>query len=91
MDLTNFIVWLIVGGLIGWIASMIMGTNAQQGVLLNIVVGVVGAFLAGMLLTPLLGIGTLNQGNFSFPALLVSLVGAVVLLAVVNLFRRSTL
>lgn len=91
MDLTNFIVWLIVGGLIGWIASMIMGTNAQQGILLNIVVGVVGAFLAGVLLTPLFGIGTLNQGNFSFPALLISLVGAVILLAVVNLFRRRTL
>jgi uncharacterized membrane protein YeaQ/YmgE (transglycosylase-associated protein family) len=91
MDLTNFIVWLIVGGLIGWIASMIMRTDAQQGILLNIVVGVVGAFLAGVLLTPLFGIGTLNQGNFSFPALLISLVGAVILLAVVNLFRRRTL
>ncbi len=91
MDLTSLIVWLIVGGLIGWIASMIMGTNAQQGVLLNIVVGIVGAFLGGVLLSPLFGIGTLNQGNFSFPALLISLVGAVILLAVVNLFRRRTL
>ena len=91
MDLTSLIVWLIVGGLIGWIASMIMGTNAQQGVLLNIIVGIVGAFLGGVLLSPLFGIGTLNQGNFSFPALLISLVGAVILLAVVNLFRRRTL
>jgi len=67
-----------------------MGTDAQQGILLNIIVGVVGAFVAGLVLSPLVGIGTLNQGNFSLPALLVSLVGAVILLAIVNLFRRST-
>jgi uncharacterized membrane protein YeaQ/YmgE (transglycosylase-associated protein family) len=78
------------GGLLGWIASIMMGTNAQQGMLLNIVVGVVGAFLAGMLLTPLLGIGTINQSNFSFASLLVSLVGAVLLLAIVNLFRQRS-
>ena len=85
----NFIVWLIVGGLIGWIASMIMRTDAQQGTLLNIVVGIVGAFLAGWLLTPLFGVSTINQGNFSLPAMLISLLGAVILLAVVNLFRRG--
>ena len=81
MDLVSLLVWLVVGGLIGWIASMIMGTDAQQGVLLNIVVGIVGAFLGGLLLSPLFGVGTLNQGNFSIPALLISLVGAVILLA----------
>jgi uncharacterized membrane protein YeaQ/YmgE (transglycosylase-associated protein family) len=86
----NFILWLIVGGLIGWIASIMMGTNAQQGILLNIVVGIIGAFLAGLLLTPLFGIGTINQNNFSLPALFMSLLGAVILLAIVNLFRRST-
>ena len=86
----NFIVWLIVGGLIGWIASMIMRTDAQQGTLLNIIVGIVGAFLAGWLLTPLFGVSTINQGNFSLPAMLVSLLGAVILLAIVNLFRRGT-
>jgi uncharacterized membrane protein YeaQ/YmgE (transglycosylase-associated protein family) len=85
----SLIVWLIVGGLVGWVASLIMGTDAQQGPWLNIVVGVVGAFLAGLVLSPLVGIGTLNQGNFSLPALLVSLVGSVILLAVVNLFRRG--
>jgi len=85
----NFIVWLIVGGFIGWVASMIMRTNGQQGILLNIVVGIVGAFLAGLLLTPFLGIDTINQSNFSIPALLVSLGGAVILLAIVNLFRRG--
>jgi len=85
----NFLVWLIVGGIIGWVASLIMRTNAQQGLLLNIVVGIVGAFVAGWLLTPLFGIGTINQSNFSVPAMLVSLGGAVILLAIVNLMRRG--
>jgi uncharacterized membrane protein YeaQ/YmgE (transglycosylase-associated protein family) len=66
-----------------------MGTDGQQGLLLDIVVGVVGAFVAGWFLTPLVGIGTINQNNFSLPALVVSLVGAIILLAVVNLFRRG--
>jgi uncharacterized membrane protein YeaQ/YmgE (transglycosylase-associated protein family) len=83
----NFIIWLIVGGLVGWVASIIMKTNAQQGILLNVIVGIVGAFVAGYVLTPLLGIGTINQNNFSMPALLVSLGGAVILLFVVSLFR----
>ena len=85
----NFIVWIIVGGIIGWVASIIMRTNAQQGLLLNIVVGIVGAFVAGLILTPFLGIGTINQSNFSVAAMLVSLGGAVILLAIVNLFRRG--
>ena len=83
----NFIISLIVGGLIGWVASMVMGTNAQQGILLNVIVGIVGAFLAGIVLTPYFGISTINQNNFSFPALMVSLLGAIILLAVVSLFR----
>jgi uncharacterized membrane protein YeaQ/YmgE (transglycosylase-associated protein family) len=85
----NFLVWLIVGGIIGWVASLIMRTNAQQGLLLNIVVGIVGAFVAGWLLTPFFGVGTINQSNFSVPAMLVSLGGAVILLAIVNLMRRG--
>jgi uncharacterized membrane protein YeaQ/YmgE (transglycosylase-associated protein family) len=86
----NFIVWLIVGGLVGWVASIIMKTNAQQGILLNVIVGIVGAFVAGYVLTPLLGIGTINQNDFSLPALLVSLGGAVILLFVVSLFRGGS-
>ena len=86
----DFIAWLIVGGIIGWLASTIMRTDAEQGTLLNILVGIVGAILAGLVLTPLLGIGTVNEGSFSLPALVVSLLGAVVLLAVVNLFRQGT-
>jgi uncharacterized membrane protein YeaQ/YmgE (transglycosylase-associated protein family) len=85
----NFIVWLIVGGLIGWIASKVMRTDAQQGVVLNVVVGIVGALLGGWLITPLLGRGTINQNDFSLAGLLVSLLGAIILLAIVNLLRRG--
>jgi len=85
----NFIVWIIVGGLIGWVASMLMRTDSQQGPLLNIIVGIAGAFLAGLVLTPLLGGGTINQGDFSLTGLLMSLLGSVVLLAIINLFRRG--
>jgi uncharacterized membrane protein YeaQ/YmgE (transglycosylase-associated protein family) len=84
----SFIIWLIVGGLLGWVASMIIGTNDQQGKLLNVIVGIVGAFLGGLLLAPLFGTGTINQGDFSVGSLIVSLLGAVVLLAIVGLFRR---
>ncbi len=86
----NFIIWLVVGGLIGWVASMIMRTNGQQGLLLNIIVGIVGAALGGWFISPLVGVGTINQGSFSMGSLLVSLVGAVILLAIVNLFRRGS-
>jgi uncharacterized membrane protein YeaQ/YmgE (transglycosylase-associated protein family) len=88
--LLNFIIWIIVGGIIGWLASLIMRTDAQQGALLNIVVGIIGAFLAGLVLSPLFGISTINSGNFSLPALLISLLGALILLAIVNLFRRGS-
>jgi uncharacterized membrane protein YeaQ/YmgE (transglycosylase-associated protein family) len=84
----NIVEWLIVGGLIGWLASMIMRTNAQQGVILNVVVGIVGALLGGWLLSPIFGVSTINQNNFSLEGVGVSLLGAVILLAVVGLFRR---
>ena len=86
----NIIIWLVVGGLIGWVASMVMRTNGQQGILLNVVVGVVGAVLGGWFLSPLFGASTINQGNFSVSGLLVSLLGAVILLAIVNLVRRGS-
>ena len=86
----NFIIWLIVGGIIGWIASMIMRTDGQQGIVLNVIVGIVGALLAGFLLTPLLGSATINQNDFSISGLLISLLGAVVLLGIVNLVRRGS-
>ena len=89
--MVNFIVWLIAGAVIGWLASRIMGTNGQQGLVLDIVVGVVGAFVAGLVLTPLFGISTINQNDFSLPAMRVSLLGAILLLAVVRLFTRGGL
>jgi uncharacterized membrane protein YeaQ/YmgE (transglycosylase-associated protein family) len=87
-SMINFIVWLIVGGLVGWIASMIMRTDAQQGVILNVVVGIIGAAVAGWLISPLVGVPSINQ-QFSVGAFVVSLLGAIVLLGIVNLFRRG--
>lgn len=81
---------MIIGGILGWLASIIVHTKAQQEIVLNIIVGIVGALLAGLLLTPLFGIGTINQSNFSLPALLISLLGAVIPLAIVNLVRLGT-
>ena len=86
----TLILIIIVGGIIGWVASMVMKTDAQQGILLNIVVGIVGALLGGFLLAPLLGGGSITSGNFSLPNLLISLLGAVILLAIVNLVRRGS-
>ena len=85
----GFISWIVVGGLIGWVASKIMNTDSQQGVFLNIVVGIVGAMLGDWLISPLVGVGTINQDTFSVGALLVSLAGAAILLAIVNLIRRG--
>jgi uncharacterized membrane protein YeaQ/YmgE (transglycosylase-associated protein family) len=86
----NFIIWLVVGGLIGWVASMIMRTDAQQGMILNVVVGIVGAMLGGWFLSPMFGVGTINSNDFSVAGLGLSLLGAVILLAIVNLIRRGS-
>ena len=86
----NLIIWLIVGGVIGWLASIVMKTNGQQGIVLNVIVGIVGAMLGGWFISPLIGVGTINQDNFSLPALLVSFLGAAILLAIVNLVRRGS-
>lgn len=86
----NFIIWLILGGIIGWLASILMKTNDQQGIFLNVVVGVVGAMVAGWFISPLVGIGTINQNNFNLGSMLVSFVGAAILLAIVNLLRRGS-
>lgn len=85
----NLIIWLIAGAVVGWVASNIMGTNRRQGLVMDIVVGIVGAFIAGYFLSPYFGIATINQRDFSLPALLLSLGGAVVLLAVVKALRRG--
>jgi uncharacterized membrane protein YeaQ/YmgE (transglycosylase-associated protein family) len=86
----NLIIMLIVGGVLGWLASTVMRTDGQQGIFLNIVVGVVGAVLAGYLLTPFLGGAPITTGAFDIRSLFVSFLGAVVLLGIVNLVRRGT-
>jgi uncharacterized membrane protein YeaQ/YmgE (transglycosylase-associated protein family) len=86
----GILIWLIVGGVVGWLASIVMRTNAQQGILLNVVVGIVGAVLAGIFISPFVGVGSINDG-LSAGSFLVSLLGAIVLLGIVNLFRRGSL
>ena len=86
----NFLIWLIVGGVIGWIASLVMKTDHQQGIVLNIVVGIVGAVLGGWFISPLVGVPTINQDAFNMASLAVSLLGAILLLAIVSIFRRGT-
>jgi uncharacterized membrane protein YeaQ/YmgE (transglycosylase-associated protein family) len=85
----NIILWLTVGGLIGWMASLFMGTDERQGIILNVVVGVVGAALGGWLLGNTFGASTINQGNLGLSGLLVSLVGAIILIAIVMFYRRA--
>lgn len=80
----NFIIWLIVGGVVGWLASLIMRTDAQQGIILNIIVGIVGAVIAALLFG-----GGINQA-ITIETFLYSLLGAVILLAIVNLVRRGS-
>jgi uncharacterized membrane protein YeaQ/YmgE (transglycosylase-associated protein family) len=81
----GIILWLIIGGVIGWLASIIMRTDAQQGIFLNIVVGVVGAFIGGLVVSG----GSINNAPLTIGSFLVSLLGAVILLAIVNLVRRG--
>jgi uncharacterized membrane protein YeaQ/YmgE (transglycosylase-associated protein family) len=84
--MVGLIVWLVIGGVVGWLASIVMRTDAQQGIFLNIIVGIVGAFIGGWLF----GGGGIN-GAITPMTFLVSLVGAIILLALVNLVRRGSL
>jgi uncharacterized membrane protein YeaQ/YmgE (transglycosylase-associated protein family) len=86
----NIVIMLIVGGVLGWLASILMRTDGQQGLVLNVVVGIVGAMLAGLLLTPFLGGAPITSGAFDIKSLFVSFLGAVVLLGIVNLIRRGS-
>jgi len=83
----GIIIWLVIGGIVGWLASMVMARDAQQGILLNIVVGIVGAFIGGMLFNR----GDINDAPLSVGAFVVSLVGAIILLAIVNLVTRRSI
>ena len=86
----GLILALIVGGIIGWLASIVMRTNAQQGILLNIVVGIVGSLLGSFLLGGFFGAdGNIMNNAFDGGVLIAALVGAIILLAVVNLFTRG--
>ena len=87
----NILVWLIVGGLVGWAASVFMGTDGRQGMVLNVVVGLLGAVIGGWLFEGVFRSGSINQGDFSVPALLVSFLGAIVLLFVLKLVRGGAL
>lgn len=87
----GLIILLVVGGVIGWLASIIMRTDGQQGIFLNVVVGIVGALLASFVLNPMIGGGNIMDGDLSASSLIVSLLGAVVLLAIVNFFRRGAM
>jgi uncharacterized membrane protein YeaQ/YmgE (transglycosylase-associated protein family) len=79
------IIWLILGGVIGWLASIMMRTDGQQGIILNVVVGIVGAFIGGILFNH-----DMNNMDFTLPALIEAFIGAVILLAIVNLVRRGS-
>jgi uncharacterized membrane protein YeaQ/YmgE (transglycosylase-associated protein family) len=85
----GIIVWLIVGGVVGWLASIVMRRDGSQGIILNIVVGIVGAMLGGWLIGPLVGAPSINSGVLSIGTFLVSFLGAVILLAIVNLISRN--
>ncbi len=85
----GLIVVLVIGGILGWLASIVMRTDAQQGILLNVVVGIVGALLGSFLLGGLLGGASITTGALDLRSLLVSFLGAIILLAIVNLFRRG--
>jgi uncharacterized membrane protein YeaQ/YmgE (transglycosylase-associated protein family) len=86
----NIVIFLIAGGVIGWIASLVMRTDAQQGILLNIIVGIAGTALGGFLIGPMFGTPALNQsGSVSLASAAVSLAGALILLAVWNVIRRG--
>lgn len=85
----GIILWLVIGGVVGWLASIVMRRDGSQGIFLNIVVGIIGAMLGGWLIGPLVGAPSINSGELSIGSLLVSFLGAVVLLAIVNLFTRN--
>lgn len=82
----SILLWIVFGALVGWIASLIMGTDAQQGALMNIVVGIVGAVLGGWLMS---AFGQTGVSGFNLYSFAVALVGAVALIALVRAVRRT--
>ena len=86
----DFGAWVLVGTTIGWLSSRMMQAKPKAARLLNIFVGVAGACLAALIITPLLGAGLPQEGTFSLPALIVALFGALGLLLVLNPSRRGS-
>jgi uncharacterized membrane protein YeaQ/YmgE (transglycosylase-associated protein family) len=86
----GFILWLVIGGVVGWLASIVMRRDGSQGIILNIVVGIVGSILGAWLIGPIVGAPSINSGEISAGSLLVSFLGAVILLAIVNLITRRS-
>lgn len=76
----SFLIWLIVGGILGWLSCLVMRNESKQSVLLHVIVGIIGAFVGGWVISPLLDVHT------SFGSMVVSLIGAIILLAIMNLF-----
>src|SRR6218665_313534 len=88
-NMIDFIIAIIMGGIIGWLASIVMRTDAQQGIFLNIIVGCIGSILGRFLLQGVLGGGHLRGNAFDPMTLLTAFIGAVILLGIVNLVRRG--
>jgi uncharacterized membrane protein YeaQ/YmgE (transglycosylase-associated protein family) len=82
----NIIIYLVVAAIIGWVATEIM--HDRSNLLINIIVAIVGAFLAGYFISPLIGVGTINDA-ITIPTMLVTLLGAIILIALVRLIRRG--
>lgn len=87
MDLTSLLIWIVVGAIAGWLASLVMKTNRRQGLLEDIVVGIVGGLLGGFVLNAL-NIGGAVTG-INLASILTAFVGAVILLALLRLVRRA--
>jgi uncharacterized membrane protein YeaQ/YmgE (transglycosylase-associated protein family) len=85
----QIVLWLLAGGVVGWVAGLLM--QRRDGILIDIIIGIVGAILGGWFIAPLVGANTIDQGAFTPASLLVSLAGAVLLLAIVNFGRRGRL
>jgi uncharacterized membrane protein YeaQ/YmgE (transglycosylase-associated protein family) len=86
----GIVIWLIIGGVVGWLASLVMRRDASQGIVLNIIVGIVGSMLGAWLIGPMVGAPSINSGEISVGSLIVSFLGAVILLAIVNLITRRS-
>lgn len=86
-NIMGILIWLVVGGVVGWIASLIMKTDGSQGIVLNVVVGILGALIAGYFISPLVGVASINQNALNIGSILVSLVGAIILIGIVKLVR----